>query len=383
MGAEPSAEAFARAVNDRLRSVSPDGHLHVLPSKHPRAVDVHRGRLGIAGTADGARERDTRERRANHFFSGVQILESNVAVIALDQFPGMTAAARRTAEAVMAMVAHADAVIIDLRGNPGGSDGMNQFISSHFLPEAPVVITAREYREGDGQRRTDYPNDPARGGGRLSQVPLFVLVDAATGSAAENMSFSLQGLGRAVIVGETTTGAAHSSQFHPLPHGFAVQVPVARSFNPRTGKDWEGVGVVPDVPADSVDALRTAHRLALDRLAEAASSDDERRALGDVRARLTAPAGPPAVDLPAYAGDYGERYRVAFDEARGYMTIARTERPRALAPLRYLGDDRWAIGDRSRAQVRFERDADGAVTGLRVRETATGSWDTTIHSRHR
>lgn len=375
-----TSRVFARALTEALQGESRDGHLQVLPPDHPRAVDVHRGVVGMAGTADGARERQTRERRSNYYFTGVQLLEGNVGYIDFDQFPVMTPEARRAAEAAMVLVAHTDAVIIDLRANPGGSDGMNQFLSSHFLPEAPVVITSREYRQGEGIRRTDYPNDPALGGGRLSHVPLYILVDASTGSAAENMSFSLQGLGRAVIVGEATAGAAHSSQFHPLPHGFAIQIPIARSFNPRTGRDWEGVGVVPDVPTASADAL-TAHALALDRLEPSATDPAIRREIDDVRLRLRAPPAPPTETLRAHAGVYGDRYSVAFDEVLGHLTIVRLDRPRVSRVLRYLGDDRWVLGDRGFSHVRFQRDGSGNIVALQLREAATGVWQVPALSR--
>jgi hypothetical protein len=59
---------------------------------------------------------------------------------------------------------------------------------------------------------------------------------------------------------------------------FGVWVPSGRAVNPVTGTNWEGTGVVPDVPADTADALGVAHHRALKRLL-AEERDPERRKL--------------------------------------------------------------------------------------------------------
>ena len=63
-----------------------------------------------------------------------------------------------------------------------------------------------------------------------------------------------------VLIGEHTAGANHFGGFEPLGQGFAVFLPVGRTIDPDTGKDWEGAGIEPDiiVPADQAldEALR-------------------------------------------------------------------------------------------------------------------------------
>ena len=65
------------------------------------------------------------------------------------------------------------------------------------------------------------------------------------------------------MVGETTGGVAHPvSGLRATDHFLAI-VPSRRAVNPVTHTNWEGIGVRPDIPTSSVDALTTAHRLAL------------------------------------------------------------------------------------------------------------------------
>jgi C-terminal processing protease CtpA/Prc len=78
----------------------------------------------------------------------------------------------------------------------------------------------------------------------------------------------LQALGRATVVGETTRGGAHPSAVVSLTEHIELRLPVARAVQPTTGSNWEAVGVQPEVVVPSAEALTTAHRLALEALAD-------------------------------------------------------------------------------------------------------------------
>lgn len=82
--------------------------------------------------------------------------------------------------------------------------------------------------------------------------PLRVLTSSATFSGGEALAFDLQELGRARVVGETTHGGAHPRIGLAVHPQLELTVPVARSVSPRSGRNWEGCGVRPDlaVPAD-------------------------------------------------------------------------------------------------------------------------------------
>ena len=88
-----------------------------------------------------------------------------------------------------------------------------------------------------------------------------MLVDRRSGSASEAVAFTLQTAGRARVVGDRTGGAANLlGDSFALPHGFLLWAPEARPVNPKTGANWERIGVKPDVPGDD-DPLHTARRL--------------------------------------------------------------------------------------------------------------------------
>jgi C-terminal processing protease CtpA/Prc len=132
---------------------------------------------------------------------------------------------------------------------------------SSYLFDGKVHLNSLYWREGD---RTDafWTNAEVAGTRYGSRKPVFVLTSARTGSGAEEFGYNLQALKRATLVGETTAGAAHPVTMRTLPGEFAIAVPTGRAINPVTGKNWEGVGVVPDVAVPAAEALERARELA-------------------------------------------------------------------------------------------------------------------------
>jgi hypothetical protein len=111
---------------------------------------------------------------------------------------------------------------------------------------------------------------------------------------------------RATIVGDRTAGAGHNVRTVQSGHGFQTGISITRVSDPRTGLEWEQVGVQPDVKVDPSVALETAHRLALDTLI-ATSASDKRTSLQLARELAVARESSrvvPAEKLATYAGDY-------------------------------------------------------------------------------
>jgi C-terminal processing protease CtpA/Prc len=73
-----------------------------------------------------------------------------------------------------------------------------------------------------------------------------------------------------VVVGQQTRGGAHFVKIFQIDPHFAVMVPIGTVKDALTGSNWEGTGITPDVAATSEIAVRTAHRLALEKLLETA-----------------------------------------------------------------------------------------------------------------
>ncbi|MFL5540051.1 MAG: S41 family peptidase, partial [Longimicrobiaceae bacterium] len=67
-------------------------------------------------------------------------------------------------------------------------------------------------------------------------------------------------LGRATIVGETTAGAGRNNMLLPVGSGLVASVSISRVSDPRTGRQWEAVGVKPDLEVPSDQALDAALR---------------------------------------------------------------------------------------------------------------------------
>jgi C-terminal processing protease CtpA/Prc len=75
-------------------------------------------------------------------------------------------------------------------------------------------------------------------------------------------------LKRAILVGETTAGAAHSGVFHRIDDHFGIGIPETKPINPFLKTDWAETGVEPDLKVKAADALETAVKLAESKLKE-------------------------------------------------------------------------------------------------------------------
>jgi len=131
------------------------------------------------------------------------------------------------------------ALILDLRGNPGGLVSELREVSTTILPQGSAFL---EMRARGGRhvvlQTSDAPILPA-------DVPVVVLVDDGTASAAELLAAALQERSRAVIEGTRTAGAVEIGITVDLPDGAGMSVTVARVFTGK-GVRLEGQGVKPD-----------------------------------------------------------------------------------------------------------------------------------------
>jgi hypothetical protein len=154
---------------------------------------------------------------------------------------------------------------------------MSHTLFSHFLSPEPVpTIRVKSRIEGLSRDQTSVAEVP---GPRRPDVPLWVLTSRSTGSAGEEFSFVLKNLGRATLVGDRTAGAGHMVQNYSLVDGFVAGVSITRVSDPRTGREWEGIGVQPDVPVEPERALVVAHAAAIRKLIAGATDPGRRHSL--------------------------------------------------------------------------------------------------------
>ncbi|MEU6994617.1 S41 family peptidase [Streptomyces sp. NPDC046465] len=251
-----SPAELARLVTADLQSLNGDPHLRL--KHHPEPVPPEQGAAALAAMRT----------KFDASLGGVPRVEllagSQVALLELGPALFPLAWAAEPLGAALTLVAKADALIIDLRGNTGGDPDTVAFVCGHVLDERTHLNTMY-WRDGERLEQSWSPAHVpgARFGG---SKPLYLLTSGRTFSAAEELGYDLQQLGRAVVVGETTVGGAHPRDGWTVHPNLEVTVPVGRAVNPVSGTNWEGTGVRPDVPCAAADALDRAYALAVARL---------------------------------------------------------------------------------------------------------------------
>ncbi len=134
-------------------------------------------------------------------------------------------------------------VLLDLRRNPGGVLQEAVLLSDLFLEKGIIVST-----RGQGDRTlTEYE---ATRRGTIEGVPVVVLIDGASASAAEIVAGALQDHGRALVVGVRSYGKGSVQSLIDLGGGYGLKLTVARYFTPK-GRSIQLKGVEPDLVVQS------------------------------------------------------------------------------------------------------------------------------------
>jgi carboxyl-terminal processing protease len=183
--------------------------------------------------------------------------------VRLLSFPDSTA--QRVHDATQALVHRgAEGILLDLRDNPGGLLTEAVRTASVFL-EKGVVCTV----SGLHQDRTVYE---VSGGADFPRLPVTVLVNGGSASAAEIVAAALVDNRRAVIVGKRTYGKASVQSIRPLSAGRALKLTTATYLTP-SGADLAGHGIRPSLRIDDDpltrrdEMMRAAERVLLQQLA--------------------------------------------------------------------------------------------------------------------
>ncbi|MBK9096421.1 MAG: S41 family peptidase [Anaerolineae bacterium] len=138
----------------------------------------------------------------------------------------------------------AQRLILDLRHNPGGLLETAVDVASQFLASGRVL----NERHADSETTYD-----VRGAGVARDLPLVVLTDEGTASAAEIVAGALQDAKRAPIIGAKTFGKGSVQLVFDLRDGSSLHVTTARWFTPAY-QQIDGKGLTPDVPVVTGDA---------------------------------------------------------------------------------------------------------------------------------
>lgn len=147
----------------------------------------------------------------------------------------------------------AEAIVLDLRGNPGGLLEEAVLSASVFLPEGEVVVSTDSRSQGRSVHKTV--------GGNLPGRPLAVLTDRGTASAAEILTAALADEGGATVVGTRSFGKGVFQEEQTLSNGGALKLTVGEYFTPEGVNLARSKGIHPDVrvaddPATKIDEAR-------------------------------------------------------------------------------------------------------------------------------
>jgi len=258
--AEMDGEAFAALLTGQMRDVSHDRHLELAysPDSLPASRFDALGRPLGPTPEDQARYRKTME-QANCTFEKAEILAHNIGYLKLNSFPDPSIC-RPTVVAAMASLSQVDAIIFDLRDNSGGEPQMVALMAAYLFDRPEYWYNPRENTTTRSWTQSPVP------GNKLADKPVYVLTSARTFSGAEQFSYDLKMLKRAMLVGETTGGAAHSGVFYRIDDHFGIGIPETKPINPFSKTDWAETGVEPDVKVKAADALETTVKLAESKL---------------------------------------------------------------------------------------------------------------------
>lgn len=133
----------------------------------------------------------------------------------------------------------AEGIVLDLRGNPGGLLDEAVESASLFLPADEVVVSTKSRTQGDSVHKTS--------GDRVSELPLVVLIDRNTASAAEILTAALADDGDATVVGTRSYGKGVFQEEKDLANGGALKLTVGEYFTPNGVNLARSKGIHPEV----------------------------------------------------------------------------------------------------------------------------------------
>ncbi len=242
---------------DLARIVSED----LFAAGHDRRAKLDFEAWHLPTTAERAAAlRDLKNRKGGGFGPGGR-LPNNVDRVVINSFEPVDDA-RHAVEEHMGGAGDADALVIDLTNNTTDGDPATVALVASYLFDGPRVHVDDTWFRSTGTTEASWTDPSAPGRHLGGKKPVVVVTSSRTASAGEELAYALQATHRAIVVGERTAGTAHPVAIEKLT-GFTLHIPYGRIINAVTKKDWEGVGVVPDLVATEDSALKVGYVKAL------------------------------------------------------------------------------------------------------------------------
>lgn len=181
-------------------------------------------------------EIDVERRKIESPTVNYEMLENDIGYIQITEFDDVTT--DQFTEALSTVKGSgAKGLILDLRGNPGGSLSVVVDIAREILPKGVIVYTEDKYGERD-----EYNCD----GRKELDIPLVVLVNGNSASASEILAGAIKDYGKGTLIGTTTFGKGIVQRVLPLTDGTALKLTISAYYTPD-GNNIHGVGIEPDI----------------------------------------------------------------------------------------------------------------------------------------
>jgi carboxyl-terminal processing protease len=249
--------------------LQPGDRLVELDGRSMKGWTVEEARIALRGPLDSSielvveRGSDTRMSvrlaRAEIFISAVTratVLDGGVGYLSVTTFSDSTEVELvRTVDSLRR--AGARSMILDLRGNPGGLLAQGVSVADLFLqPGRRIVSTKGRIPQANADYLSQTPE-------RWADLPLAVIVNHGTASAAEIVAGALQDNDRAIVIGRSTYGKGSAQAIYPLENGAALSLTNARWYTPL-GRSLE-YAPPGEVPLADADTARPAFRTPMGR----------------------------------------------------------------------------------------------------------------------
>ncbi len=276
-----SKAVYAQVLTRDIRKISNDLHLKISHDEK-----VIKKQETIADTPKSAAVFFPFEKlvRENNFgIRSKKILEGNIGYVEIPLFGPIDFCAD-TIIGAMHFVANTDALIFDLRACRGALDENTLLLFlSYFFPEPVHLSDLYIHEKASVKQNWTYAWVPGK---RYLDKPVYVLTSNRTFSGGEAFAYDLQQFKKAVVIGDTTRGGAHPTEFVRLNQSFACGIPYARPVNTVSKTNWEHVGVKPDINIHPDRALTEAHLTAVRSLMANVKENGDRMKLEQLLTKL-------------------------------------------------------------------------------------------------